>query len=283
MPSTTQAMLVTVTEDPLFSAKAKLEWARGQLAMLDSMFLAWLRIESGDQRPLGVRFHLEADTRVVTAYFTADEDLPIEMSLMAGDLVHNARVALDHSVAALKRNLGGNHRKGGFPVYVDPADWDTKVNDGDDDPLKRLPPEAKEMIRTFQPFLASDPEADPLRMLNKLDNRDKHRSLNVAYFYPDDVGGGADLIELRNRRRPATVVSLWQVGQPLTNMTPLARCTFLSPVGNADNARRLLRVPREQEVRCSIGEIKRVGLSFTAILCRVEQVIDAAQQVLDQR
>jgi hypothetical protein len=43
--------------------------------------------------------------------------MPLEMSLLAADLVHNTRVALDHVPARLKDHFGGDASQGSFPTW----------------------------------------------------------------------------------------------------------------------------------------------------------------------
>jgi hypothetical protein len=43
--------------------------------------------------------------------------MPVEMGLLAADVIHNIRVALDYVLARLKDRFGGNPRRGGFPTW----------------------------------------------------------------------------------------------------------------------------------------------------------------------
>jgi hypothetical protein len=72
----------------------------------------------GDERPYGIRFH-EPDKPggLVVASFIVEEPMPLEMSLLAADLVHNTRVALDHVPARLKDHFGGDASQGSFPTW----------------------------------------------------------------------------------------------------------------------------------------------------------------------
>jgi hypothetical protein len=47
--------------------------------------------------------------------------MPVEMSLLAADLIHNTRTALDHILARLKEHFGGNPGKGSFPTWTSSA------------------------------------------------------------------------------------------------------------------------------------------------------------------
>jgi hypothetical protein len=53
--------------------------------------------------------------------------MPVEMSLLAADLVHNARVALDHVLARLKDHFGGDAGRGSFPTWQSEDLWQENV------------------------------------------------------------------------------------------------------------------------------------------------------------
>lgn len=55
--------------------------------------------------------------------------MPDSMSLLAGDAVHNTRVALDHTLARLKDEFGGDGGRGSFPVCPTEQDWKERVVD----------------------------------------------------------------------------------------------------------------------------------------------------------
>jgi hypothetical protein len=117
-------------------------------------------------------------------------------AVLLGDLVYNARAALDYLVTALIRSNGGveDHRSE-FPIYgIDPGrespkHW-TKIQGWwDRDPhgeIKRklagTPAAAKEVLRPLQPFYGTprtNPSQHSLFQLQQLSNRDKHRRLNL--------------------------------------------------------------------------------------------------------
>jgi hypothetical protein len=101
--------------DGMRDVYAKLAWAEKHLADLMSLAREYLRPGGGDDRPLGIEF----DNRrppIVVARFIAEQPLPVEISLHAGDLVHNARTALDHTLARVKDRFGGDGRSGTFPI-----------------------------------------------------------------------------------------------------------------------------------------------------------------------
>ena len=184
---------------------AKLTWAERHLNDLMSLAQEYLRPGGGDDRPLGIEF----DNRrppIVVARFIAEPPLPIEISLHAGDLVHNARVALDHILARLKDHFGGDSRNGTFPVTESNADWKGRIyprRDGTRQrgPLDGLPCSARMLIYREQPYVAyaGRRRDDPIAILSALDNTDKHRLLHHGFVYPA-AERGLDLIQVRDRR-----------------------------------------------------------------------------------
>ena len=68
-----------------------------------------------------------------------------------------------------------------FPLYKNRAEWDEKA----DKSLKGIPPLAQEAIRQLQPWLDTV-LPDPLTILNKLSNLDKHRACNFTLAYAHD-------------------------------------------------------------------------------------------------
>lgn len=88
---------------------AKLDWASTRDAEMGRIFKDVARPGGGDKRPYGIRFHEQAKPAgLVIAKFFSDVDMPGEVALLAADLVHNTRTALDHVVARLKECFGGN-------------------------------------------------------------------------------------------------------------------------------------------------------------------------------
>ncbi len=113
---------------------------------------------------------------------------PLRLGLIAGDVVHNLRSALDHVVYQLSVAGGGTGRRTQFPISEDEADYDKWA----DVFLDGVGSEMRATIKGLQPFHAktakvfhpSDlkpghPMARNLFLLliGRLDNVDKHRNL----------------------------------------------------------------------------------------------------------
>lgn len=85
--------LVTIGTDALSSAYSKLAWTDTRHSEMERTFEKFLHTSEGGT-PYGIRFHtLDKPAGLVRAQFTVEREMPEEMSLLAGDLVHNTRVA----------------------------------------------------------------------------------------------------------------------------------------------------------------------------------------------
>lgn len=105
---------------------------------------------------------------------------PIHLSTVTGDCVHNMRSALDSLVCGLARSVdrSSNCRKVKFPFTENEADWTAKSSLL----LQCISPKAGEIIKSVQPWYdAITPQ--PLLMLNKLNNLDKHESCAPTLAY----------------------------------------------------------------------------------------------------
>ncbi len=126
---------------------------------------------------------------------------PADLSLIIGDTVRNLSAALDYLVWEL---VGGDPAAGGrgatstgFPIFVDPGSYEARALKK----IRGIPPSAEAVIKRLQPFERSDfPETDPLALLYVLEQRDKHRTLNLTTIMgsvyiteggvrADDLGG----------------------------------------------------------------------------------------------
>ena len=179
--------------------------------------------------------------------------MPVEMSLLAADLVHNTRVALDHVLARLKDHFGGDVRKGSFPTWQTEELWqENVVNKGKGSALHGLDPRAVDLIYAEQPLHQTPPAEDPLVILNRLDNADKHRLLHQAFVYPG-VDRGVDLIEVLDRTKVRGAENLWNAGMPLESGTKLARFMVRG------DATRVIRARRDAVIGFASGEIGDPG------------------------
>lgn len=100
--------------------------------------------------------------------------VPIRVSLLAGDALHNLRSALDHLVWQLVLANGNTPTKTNeFPIFDNPDKYDKEV----ETKLRGVSKDAQHVIRGVQPFSQED---SVLFVLHELDIVDKHRHLNLV-------------------------------------------------------------------------------------------------------
>lgn len=207
--------------------------------------------------------------------------MPVEISLHASDLVHNARTALDHVLARLKDHFGGDARSGTFPITESDADWKGRVyrrRDGERlrGPLDGLPCSVRMLIYREQPHVvyAGRKEDDPMTILSAMDNTDKHRLLYPSFAYPL-AERGLDLIEVRDSKRVLSAENVWTGGQPIEHGTVMARFRVRGL------AKGLLRADQNAEVKLSTGRLGAPTTTYEDMIARVRIVADKAAELID--
>jgi hypothetical protein len=263
---------------PLAGAYAKLAWANDRHEDMIRTFEAFALRDDPDDRPYGIKF--DERTRpagLIVARFIVESPMPVTMSLLAGDLIHNTRVALDHALARLKDKFGGNAGRGSFPVCTTPDDWKKRVTDaGRNSPLHGLDgTPAFDLIHDEQPMHRAEPQADPLVIVNALDNDDKHRLLHPAFAYVAEKKG-TDLIEVLDPKRVTQVVNRWTSGQPLGNGTVLARFMVRGPQRPPP-----LRAREDASIGFASGNVGDARVGYKDMIDRVLAIANAAAQLID--
>ena len=254
---------------------AKLAWAEWHLERLTNLGRDFLRPRGGDDRPLGITFD-HSRPPLVVAKFIAEEPMPIEISLHAGDCVHNTRSALDHVLARMKDHYGGDIRTGTFPITQSDNDWKGRIypkRDGRRLPgaLDGLPCKARVLIYREQPHIAyaGQSDVDPIAVLSTMDNTDKHRLLQHGFAYPA-VDRGLDLIEVRNRGRVFWEDNVWVTGEPLEDGTVVARFRIRG------RAQDVLRVNPGAELALATGPLGARRTTYREMIARVRGIADRA-------
>jgi hypothetical protein len=123
------------------------------------------------------------------------EPIPEHFGVVLGDFAHNARSALDHLAHSLVRaNNQPPTLKTQFPIILSPFDWGTR------DVRKLMAGMSRrhvEIIESFQPYHRRDAMGqseiyttlhDPLAILHRLSNDDKHRVLTTTIAALSSIG-----------------------------------------------------------------------------------------------
>ena len=143
-----------------------------------------------------------------------DEPVPPVVGLVAGDILHSLRAALDNlAFAMVEAEHGplerGEARRIQFPIEPSPAHFD-KFFDDDRVRNRLMDDRIRNAIRSVQPFnwlaeakrlgvpnitdlsYKEESEHETLWILGKLSNLDKHRRLAAASWWPSIVYWGSD-------------------------------------------------------------------------------------------
>ncbi|MGI8809070.1 MAG: hypothetical protein ACR2KK_14765 [Acidimicrobiales bacterium] len=108
------------------------------------------------------------------------EPIPDELSLMAGDAFQCLRNSLDHIVFALSKKgtptMTANQED--IPQFPIVRDHTKKAIDATHTALSLLSPDARDAVVALTPNPTTQKiDTEPLWLLNKMSNRDKHRQI----------------------------------------------------------------------------------------------------------
>ena len=197
-------------------------------------------------------------------------DLPPESwALVAGDVIQNARAALDHAVWALVVKRKGenfalaNYRRIQFPIGDDPG-WfpeQALLNLG-------LKEQVVAAIRDVQPFNHIKPHVHALWFLRELSNVDKHRMLHLIVLIPE---------ELRLRTDPPIPNGKLTIETPGALYKDATALTFTAP----RPAHVVGRVKIDIQLNAGICFEATPTTAATAINVALEAMINEATHVID--
>lgn len=104
--------------------------------------------------------------------------VPLRISVLAGEVVHHLRCTLDHVVWALasKNNLSSGERIT-FPVCETSEKFKSAVRNGI---IKGISRAFHPLIESLQPYRTADPKNSIIQIVHDLDIMDKHRLLVVV-------------------------------------------------------------------------------------------------------
>lgn len=105
-----------------------------------------------------------------------------EWGVLIGEIVHNLRSALDHTVYAAAENPS---RETEFPIFKHRESWD-KYSSA---PLYSVPEKARLVIQQAQPYrMQPDPTLHDLNILHAMWNHDKHRLVHATALVMAEPG-----------------------------------------------------------------------------------------------
>jgi hypothetical protein len=129
----------------------------------------------GRRQPYAIRFEDDLNKQERSYYIVSVPDVPLEVTLIVGDVLQNLRSSLDHLACHLIRKGNGTvTTQSGFPIASDatkylPSFFDRKI--------AGMWQEAKDAIHAIKPYKGGN---DTLWRIHELNKIDKHRLLLTA-------------------------------------------------------------------------------------------------------
>jgi hypothetical protein len=158
------------------SARKKLTRARTHLGTLRRAVRSFQQRSSYEfavGSPGNVRWQPDIPVMVTV---TQAPPIPDTWALITGDILTNARAALDHAVfphiRARKPNL--DRKLIQYPIEDRKDQWENKN--------RWFTKSVLNVVGESQPYRSADPTGHPLRLLRELVNMDKHRDLIIAEY-----------------------------------------------------------------------------------------------------
>jgi len=162
---------------------AKIGRAEEHYSAVVELINAWQR-----RSPHRLSFEKDADGRQRTARLVIHEEIPRDVALGIGDCVHNLRSSLDHLVWAAtvaQVPTPADPRRIVFPICGDEGQWITEAPGS----IGQLSTELQAAIEDLQPFKRPDTlPMNPLRLVSRLDDADRHRMLQPVLATDHAVG-----------------------------------------------------------------------------------------------
>jgi hypothetical protein len=217
-------------DDPLAGVKAKLARAEEHMKALGEEWTTF-----GKEQSYEALHEFKPDTGEWNTYLRLAKPIPIKLSAILGDALHNMRSSLDHLVCRfVELHNGKVDKHHAFPICRDAADYDARVHQirrkkDRPGPLDGIPAGGAEraLVEEVQPFQrGKDWREHPLAILNNMTNIDKHRSIHVADSYPQATNALDLLTWIPDDAELIDHMLIWQPGQPLEDRTHIARLRF---------------------------------------------------------
>lgn len=248
---------------------AKLDWADQHLDVLQRKIAARMR-----DQPYKVRseFYPEADVLVGRLVIPT----PNLWGVMTGNIIHNARSALDYMVSQLVRQAGSVPKTGPggnqFPIFDDPPDggWSARVRKSY---LKGVPYTERAAIKALQPYItANDPASpyNPLSDVGGLSNVDKHQRLVASAVFP--MAGGPISGSLRfNKGVRELVAHHFAPVRALEDGAVFAWAEIV-PDGTTEPK---MYVNANASLHVGLDDGRNLGLTLAVILSSTRMILDA--------
>jgi hypothetical protein len=177
---------------PLDGCREKVTRAGDHLATLDSESRRFV-----EEQQYAFAFETDAKTgeKVIRLRSRRQPalDPPVRLGIIAGDVLHNLRSALDHLVWQLATIGKGPGERNQFPIFDTPKQFKEKRAQY----LKGVLPKHRTMIEGHQPYKGG-PTGRALTVLAKLNDIDKHRVVHAGVGFGLTGPGTISLSNVRS-------------------------------------------------------------------------------------
>ena len=235
-----QTMRPPQLAERLDGIEAKLDRAAEQLDSQDREWVEWREREE----PWGADCDIGEQGKRLIFVFKELKPVPLRFSVIAGEIVHDMRSALDHLASYLVEVHGRRLTLStAWPIEPSRRSWNRKVErrlrpwqlwrKKGSGPLAGIPrgSSAWALIERSQPYVRSDKvRHDPLWTLHQLWNADKHRALHYLPIYPDSEHLLKEGFRFPPGVTPTSSKVLVSGTRPLKHGTKLALFRFAAPV-----------------------------------------------------
>jgi hypothetical protein len=195
--------------DRLVGVRLKLERAEFQRNALENEVKTWVEHQQSH-----AAFEHERDTgwhRIVVR--SEAPDPPLMWGVIVGEIIHNLRSALDHTIWQLVlADKGIPDRNNQFPIFSRPP---KKASDFAKC-VRGVSHAAETVIRGLQPYTRPKrSELEPVEILSALSNVDKHQTLHPAAVVVSRINAGDVSFAPRGPHRVAEIRWDHSLGQPI--------------------------------------------------------------------
>ena len=158
--------------EDLRGVQAKLERANESIRNLDTEIAAFLKSPKGG-------FSKDQEKAFHEFSQHAKREIPPRFGVLAGEVSHHLRSALDHLVWLLSSDQYRRTKEAAiaFPILIKEPGKPTEVASYARKIEGIQSAEARKLIKQLQPYNAANPLDDPLIILHNLDRIDKHQTL----------------------------------------------------------------------------------------------------------
>ena len=159
---------------PLDGPRRKLARAAEHIKVFNAAVQQWY-----DSKPLNSSGQFNSD-KTFYIYTVEASAIPVDIGILAGDILHNLRSCLDHLTWQLALlTTGTPYKRTAFPIFLTDND-DAKR--GMKSALRSVPSKAIEVIKSLQPYKwpGIKPENHGLWLLHQLSNADKHQIVTIG-------------------------------------------------------------------------------------------------------